>query len=151
MLLHIRKRMIASRRVAGAGTCGARRLHAGKRVIAGQGCGIGSGDDFCARCPRRLNAGERVIAGKCCGVGAGGDFCARCPRRNCLGIAETGFCTRGRSASRGATVNADAMALRRNRGNRRARMRGDNANAPQLRRVCRRRNSGMAVIVVERQ
>ena len=57
MLLHTRKRMIArqSRRVAGAGfrtsgagTRGARRLYARKRVIAGKRRGVGPGGDFCA-------------------------------------------------------------------------------------------------------
>jgi hypothetical protein len=70
---------------------------------------------------------------------------------NGRGIAGTGFRTRRRVASRGAAGAADVMALRRDRGNRRARMRGDDAGAAQLRRVCGRRNGGMAVIVVERQ
>jgi hypothetical protein len=43
------------------------------------------------------------------------------------------------------------MALRLDRGNRRTRMRGGNAGTVQLRRVCGRRNGGMAVITVERQ
>ena len=64
---------------------------------------------------------------------------------NGRGIAGTGLCTRRRS--RGANV----MACRRDRGNRRTRMRGSDAGTAQLRRVCGRRNGGMALIVVERQ
>src|SRR5262249_21643915 len=45
----------------------------------------------------------------------------------------------------------DVVVLRGNRGNRRTRMRGSNAGTAQLRRVCGRRNGGMALIVVERQ
>ena len=100
-------------------------------MIARKRRGIGSGNDFCARDARRLHAGKRMIT------------------VNGRGIAGTGFCTRRRS--RGAADATDVMASRRNRGNRRTRMRGDDAGTTQLRRVCGRRNGGMALIVVERQ
>ena len=65
------------------------------------------------------------------------------------GVAGTGFCTLTAGVTgRGA---ADIMTLRGNRGNRRTRMRGDEAGTAQLRRVRGRRNGGMALIVVERQ
>jgi hypothetical protein len=72
---------------------------------------------------------------------------------NGRGIAWTGFrtFTCRRVAGRCAAGATDMMALRLDRGNRRTRMRGDNAGTVQLRRVCGRRNGGMAVIVVERQ
>jgi hypothetical protein len=72
---------------------------------------------------------------------------------NGRGIARTGFrtLTRRRVAGRCATGTTDMMALRLDRGNRRTRMRGNDAGAVQLRRVRGRRNGGMALIVVERQ
>jgi hypothetical protein len=101
-------------------------------VIAGKRRGVGSGGDFCARGARRLHAGKRVIT------------------LNGRGIAGTRFCTLTyrRVAGRGA---ADVVTLRGNRGNRRTRMRGNDAGTAQLRRVRGRRNGGMALIVVERQ
>ena len=63
-------------------------------------------------------------------------------------IARTGFCTRRHIAGRRA---ADVVALRRDRRNRRAWVSGDDTGAAQLRRVCGRRNGGMALIIVERQ
>src|SRR6476620_2207105 len=98
--------------------------------------GVGSGGDFCARGARRLHAGKRVIA------------------LSGRGIAGTGFCTltrRRRVAGRCAAGMTDVVALRGNRGNRRTRMRCDDAGTAHLRRVRGRRNGGMAVIVVERQ
>ena len=68
---------------------------------------------------------------------------------NGRGIAGTDFCTRRRS--HGAADAPNVMAMRRDRGNRRTRMRGDDAGTTQLRRVCSRRNGGMALIFVERQ
>jgi hypothetical protein len=102
-------------------------------VIAGKRRGVGSGGDFCARGARRLHAGKRMIA------------------LNGRGIAGTGFrtLTRRRVAGRCAAGMTDVMALRRDRGNRRTRMRGNDAGAAQLRRVRGRRNGGLAVIVVE--
>jgi hypothetical protein len=139
--LHTRKRMIAREsrssvagagfRTGGTGTRGARRLDSGKRVIARERRGVGSGDDFCARGARRLHAGKRMIT------------------VNDRGIAGTGFCTRRRY--HGAADATDVMASRCDRGNRRTRMRGDDAGTAQLRRVCGCRNGGMALIVVERQ
>ena len=105
-------------------------------MIAGKRRGVGSGGDFCARGARRLHAGKRVIA------------------LSGRGIAGTGFCTltrRRRVAGRCAAGMTDVVALRGNRGNRRTRMRGDDAGTAHLRRVRGRRNGGMAVIVVERQ
>ena len=52
---------------------------------------------------------------------------------NDRGIAGTGFCTRRRS--HGAADATDVMASRCDRGNRRTRMRGDDAGTTQLRRV----------------
>ena len=138
MLLHTGQRMIAGERrgVAGTGfrTCctgtrGARRLHARKRVIAGKRRSV-AGGNFRARGARRLHAGKRMIA--------------------LNGIAGTGFrtLTRRRVAGRGS---ADVVALRRDRGDRRTRMRGNDAGAAQLGCVAGRRNGRMAVIVVERQ
>ena len=101
-------------------------------MIAGKRRGVGSrGSSFCAGGAGRLHARKRVIAGK---------------RR---GVAGTGFCTltSRRLAGRGA---ADIVTLRSNRGNRRTRMRGDEAGTAQLRRVRGRRNGGMTLIVVER-
>jgi len=118
-------------RTGGTRTRGARRLHAGKRVIARKGRGVGSWGDFGARAGGRLHAGKRMIT------------------VNDRGIAGTAFCTRRRS--RGAAEATDVMASRRDRGNRRTRMRGDDAGTAQLRRACGRRNGGMALIVVERQ
>jgi hypothetical protein len=118
-------------RTGGTRTRGARRLHARKRVIARKGRGVGSWGDFGARAAERLHAGKRMIT------------------VNDRGIAGTGFCTRRRS--RGAADATDVMASRRDRGNRRTRMRGDDAGTAQLRRACGRRNGGMALIVVERQ
>ena len=89
-----------------------------------------------ARGARRLHTGKRVIT------------------LNGRGIAGTGFCTltrRRRVAGRCAAGMTDVVALRGNRGNRRTRMRGDDAGTAHLRRVRGRRNGGMAVIVVERQ
>ena len=105
-------------------------------MIAGKRRGVGSGGDFCARGGRRLHAGKRVIA------------------RQSRSVAGTGFCTltgRRRVAGRCAAGMTDVVALRGNRGNRRTRMRGDDAGTAHLRRVRGRRNGGMAVIVVERQ
>ena len=104
-------------------------------MIAGERRGVGSGGDFCARGARRLHAGKRVIT------------------LNGRGVAGTGFCTLTcwRVAGRGAAGATDVVALRGNRGNRRTRMRGNNAGTAQLRRVRGRRNGGMALIVVERQ
>ena len=114
-------------RTGGTRTRGARRLDAGKRVIARKRRGVGSRDDFCARGARRLHARKRMIT------------------VNDRGIA----CTRRRS--HGAADATDVMASWRDRGNRRTRMRGDDAGTAQLRRVCGCRNGGMASIVVERQ
>ena len=104
-------------------------------MIAGKRRGVGSGGDFCARATRRLHAGKRVIT------------------LNDRGIAGTGSCTLTwrRVAGRGAAGAADVVALRGNRSNRRTRMRGNDAGTAQLRRVRRRRNGGMTLIVVERQ
>ena len=68
---------------------------------------------------------------------------------NGRGIAGTGLCTRRRS--RGGADASDVMTCRWDRGNRRTRMRGDDAGTTQLRRVCGRRNSGVTLIFVERQ
>jgi len=104
---------------------------------------VGSGGDFCARdARRRLHAGKRVIAGMRRSVGSGGDFCARDARRRLhagkrmialdgRGIARTGFrtLTYRRVADRRATGATDMMALRLDRGKRRTRMRGYDAGA----------------------
>ena len=70
---------------------------------------------------------------------------------NDRGVVGTGFCalTWCRVSGRGAAGAADAVALRGNRSNRRTRMRGDDAGTAKLRRMRRRRNAGMALIVVE--
>jgi hypothetical protein len=126
MLLHTGKRMIARQsrgvavggvRTGGTGTRGARRLHAGKRMIAGKSRGVGSGGDLCAHSARRLHAGKRMIAG------------------NGRGIARTVFrtLTCRRVTARCAASATYMMALRLDRGNRRTRMRGDDAGTVQLR------------------
>jgi hypothetical protein len=104
-------------------------------VIAGKRRGARSGGDFYARGARRLHTGKRMIA------------------LNGRGVAWTGFRTLScrRFAGRCAAGATDMVTLRIDRGNRRTRMRGDNAGTVQLRRVCGSRNGGMAVIVVERQ
>jgi hypothetical protein len=68
------------------------------------------------------------------------------------GRAGTGFrtLTCRRVAGRGAAGATD-LVVWGNRGNRRTRMRGDDAGTTQLRRVCGRRNGRMALIVVQRQ
>jgi hypothetical protein len=86
-------------------------------VIAGKRRGVRSRGDFCARGARRLHTGKRMIA------------------LNGRGIAWTGFRALScrRDAGRCAAGATDMMALRLDRGNRRTRMRGDNAGTVQLR------------------
>jgi hypothetical protein len=104
-------------------------------VIAGKRRRVSSGGDFYAGGARRLHTGKRMIA------------------LNGRGVAWTGFrtLTCRRVTGRCAADATDTMALRLDGGNRRTRMRGDNAGTVQLRRVCGRRNGGMTLIVVERQ
>ena len=122
----------AADRGRAAGGTAAVLLHTGKRMIARQRRGV-AGTGFrtccagtlpapCTRGARRLHAGKRVIALK-----------PHCRDR-------FSHLTRRRVASRGAAGTTDVMALRRDRGNRRTRMRGNDAGAAQLRRVGGRRD-----------
>ena len=97
---------------------------------------LAPGGDFAPVVPGDRTPGKRMIA------------------RQSRSVAGTGFFTltrRRRVAGRCAAGMTDVVALRGNRGNRRTRMRGDDAGTAHLRRVRGRRNGGMAVIVVERQ
>ena len=80
-------------------------------MIAGKRRGVGSGGGFCARDAWRLHARKRMIA------------------LNGRGIARTSFhtLTCRRVAGRCDTGATDMMALRRDRGKWRPRMRGDDA------------------------
>ena len=138
-----------NRRAAGGSP--AMLLRAGKRLIAGNGRGIAAGAGGSPA--MLLHAGKRVIAGNSRGIagGAGGGSPAMLLHAGKRMIALIRTLTRRRVAGCCAPGMTDVMALRRDRGNRRTRMRGNDAGAAQLRRVCGRRNGGMALIVVERQ
>ena len=82
-------------------------------MIAGKRRGVGSGRDFCARGARRLHAGKRVIArqeSQCC---RDRFLHLDRPPARCRSLRRRGM--------------TDVVALRGNRGNRRTRMRGDDA------------------------